>query len=311
MGGTGFDGAYSIKETTDGNYIMAGQSGIADGDITSNFGMADCWVVKLDQADGNILNQHSFGGSDFEIAMDIECTAEGGYIILSDEHSNNGIIIGHHGSTSFTDAWLVKMNAALTIEWNKVYGGSSWEEPYDILITDDGDFVFIADSYSVNGDITDHHGTVSYPDMWLVQTDSLGNMNWNKSMGGSFHEYGRSVFQLPDGGYIGYGNTESNDGTVIENTFGNAFWLVKLGGCKIAEITGADTLQICSGTSATLAATEYAGYDYQWLLDDATIAGADSNEWIADIAGTYSVIITNASGCVDTSSVVILNMTNN
>jgi hypothetical protein len=99
LGGTGNDSAYSVKPTTDGGYIVAGQSSSAGGDITGNHGGIDYWVAKLD-ATGNIMWQQSFGGSRTDIATSVQQTTDGGYIVAGISNSIDGDVTGH--GISFT-----------------------------------------------------------------------------------------------------------------------------------------------------------------------------------------------------------------
>src|SRR3990172_7751485 len=71
LGGTSGDDAYSIQQTTDGGYVVAGWSFSTDGDVTGNHGSDDYWVVKLDSV-GTITWQNSLGGSGSESARSIQ-----------------------------------------------------------------------------------------------------------------------------------------------------------------------------------------------------------------------------------------------
>ena len=107
FGGTGGDSAYSVKQTTDGGYIVVGQSSSIDGDITGNHGGIDYWVAKLD-ATGNILWQKSFGGTGTDIAKCIQQTTDGGYVIAGISNSINGDVTDHGQSYSITPLLLWK-----------------------------------------------------------------------------------------------------------------------------------------------------------------------------------------------------------
>lgn len=79
FGGTDYDGARSIQQTTDGGYTVAGVTRSDDGDITDNHGGQDSWILKLDSA-GILQWQRTFGGTGNEQAVSIQQTADGGYI---------------------------------------------------------------------------------------------------------------------------------------------------------------------------------------------------------------------------------------
>ena len=97
LGGIDDDAAQSIQQTADGGYIVAVESDSKDGDVSSNHGDYDYWIVKLNPA-GSILWQKSLGGSDNDQAYSIQQTADGGYIVAGWSKSNHGDVSGNHGS---------------------------------------------------------------------------------------------------------------------------------------------------------------------------------------------------------------------
>ena len=111
LGGSNFDEAYSIQQTQDGGYIVAGYSSTAaNGDVSGvNHGGNDYWIVKLDGA-GNIVWNKLLGGSGSDIAYSIQQTADGGYIVAgsSASSSNGDVTASNHG---FTDFWIIRLDA--------------------------------------------------------------------------------------------------------------------------------------------------------------------------------------------------------
>ncbi len=105
LGGTAIDAAYSIQQTADGGYIVAGSATGNSGDITGNHGSADFWVVKLDGT-GAMQWQKSLGGTADDAARAVQQTADGGYIVAGYTASTNGDVTGNHGSY---DCWVVKL----------------------------------------------------------------------------------------------------------------------------------------------------------------------------------------------------------
>src|SRR5690606_36553664 len=113
---------------------------------------------------------------------------------------------------------------APNIEWEKAFGGSNSDVAHSIQRTTDGGFVFFGESRSNDGDVSGNHGDDDY---WLVKLNEAGNLEWQKSLGGSGRDYSESVQQTLDGGYILCGYSSSNDGDVWGNHGGDDYWIVK------------------------------------------------------------------------------------
>ena len=105
LGGSGYEGANSIEQTSDGGYIVAGITESNDGDVTGNNGGYDYWIVKLDNT-GNITWQKTLGGTLVDNAKSIQQTTDGGYIVAGTSQSNDGDVTGNNGSY---DYWIVKL----------------------------------------------------------------------------------------------------------------------------------------------------------------------------------------------------------
>ena len=222
LGGSGNETAQSIKQTNDGGYVVAGSTDSNDGDITGNHGRQDIWIVKMDET-GIIQWQKCLGGSGFETAQSIQQTNDGGYIIAGSTDSNDGDVTGNHGSSDF---WIVKLNEAGTIQWQKCLGGSGSDYSKSIQQTNDGGYIVAGYTKSNDGDVTGNHGG---SDIWIVKLNEAGTIQWQKCLGGSFYEYVSSIQQTTDGGYILAGETMSKDGDVIGYYEGfSDGWIVKL-----------------------------------------------------------------------------------
>jgi hypothetical protein len=202
--------------TNDGGYIVAGHSFSNDGDVTGHHGSSntsDYWVVKLDST-GNIEWQRSLGGTLKDLAKSVAICSDGGYIVAGDSYSDDGDVTGHHDTTSQSDAWVVKLDAGGTIQWQRSYGGSLLEVASHIEQTDDGGYIFSGDAMSTDGDVSVNKGSF---DFWIVKLDSLGAIQWDKSLGGSGSERCYSIHKTFDGGYFATGITTSNDSDITHN----------------------------------------------------------------------------------------------
>ncbi|MFA7616312.1 MAG: T9SS type A sorting domain-containing protein [Weeksellaceae bacterium] len=221
LGGSGWDSATFIQQTTDGGYIVAGGSASNDGDVSGNHGETDYWIVKLDNT-GDIDWQKSLGGSGEDGAHSIRQTTDGGYIVAGYSWSNDGDVTNNQGNR---DYWIVKLDSIGNIDWQKSLGGSGNENAFSAQQTTDGGYIVAGISNSDDGDVSDNHGLSDY---WVVKLNNTGNIEWQKSLGGSGNDYAYSGQQTTDGGYILAGISNSNDGDVTGNHGGYDYWVVKL-----------------------------------------------------------------------------------
>jgi hypothetical protein len=221
LGGSAEDYAFSIQQTADGGYIVAGLTNSTDGDITVNHGDYDCWIVKLN-ATGTIQWQKTFGGSLEDVALSVQQTTDGGYIVAGYTKSTDGDVTVNHGGF---DYWIIKLNATGTIQWQKTLGGTGQDHATCIQQTADGGYIVAGSSNSYDGDVAENLG--SY-DFWVVKLDATGTIQWKKSLGGTYSDEAQSIQQTADGGYIVAGNTDSADGDVSGYHGSYDYWVVKL-----------------------------------------------------------------------------------
>ena len=184
FGGSSVDGGESVSQTLDGGFIIAG--------YTSSYGAGwnDVWLIKTD-ALGNEEWNKTFGGSSTDHGSSVFQTSDGGFIITGFTYS-----YGAGGR----DVWLIKTDAIGNEEWNRTFDGISKDEGESVSQTNDGGFIIIGST-----GLQEASGS----DIWLIKTDALGYEEWNKTFSGSYIDYGKSVYQTNDGGFIITGSTKS------------------------------------------------------------------------------------------------------
>ena len=174
--GTGQDVPSSVVQTADGGYAMAGYTG--GGTVISDF-----WLVKVDSS-GNMEWNKTYGGTDTDYALSVVHTDDGGYAIAG---LTSSFDIGGG------DVWLVKTDSAGNIEWSRTYGGSEYDSASCVIQTVDG-------GYAIAG-VTESFGAGGF-DFWLVKTYKDGNVQWNRTYGGTnTNEDAISMIQTNDRGY--------------------------------------------------------------------------------------------------------------
>lgn len=224
LGGSGPDQAYAIKQTTDGGYIVFGNTYSNDGDVSGNQGYFDFWVVKTN-AGGVIQWQKCLGNSGLQEATSVQQTSDGGYIVAGNTSSGDaGDVTGTHGDQ---DYWIVKLNSTGVIQWQKSLGGTYGDYANAIQQTTDGGYIVAGSTTSNNGDVSGNHGFFQ-DDAWIVKLNSTGSIQWQKCLGGANREVARAIKQTTDGGYIVACSASSNDGDVSVNRGLSDYWVVKL-----------------------------------------------------------------------------------
>ena len=216
-GGQYYDSCRSLIATSDGGYALLGFTTYSDS-ISSpfNLGNSDVWLVKVDSA-GNMEWNQTYGGSGSDSVSTLIETADGGYALGCSTSS-----FGAGGA----DFWLIKVDSAGNIEWNKTYGGAGTEFANTLVVTDDDGYAFAGGTSSFGA---------GSADVWLIKVDSFGNIEWNQTYGGPIADYCDSIVSLGDNGYALACITQPP-------TFGDGtFWLIKvdsLGGVELNQTYG-------------------------------------------------------------------------
>ena len=226
LGGTSEEELISCAPTADGGCVMIGVSDSNDGDVSGNHGSSDVWVVKLNSS-GDISWQKTLGGSKDDIGYSIIATSDGGYAALGYTKSTDGDFgPGSQANDLNVELWVVKLNSAGSIMWQKTFTGSSGEFGRSIVETSDGNLVIVGHTYSNDGDFI--HPTNGYSDVFIIKLNSSGGVIWKKIVGGSQIDQLYSIVATPDGGAISVGFSKSNDGDVSGNHGSYDFWVVKI-----------------------------------------------------------------------------------
>jgi hypothetical protein len=184
-GGTSNEWGHSVQQTTDGGYILAGNSMSYGGGGYD----ARVYVVKTD-ANGDTVWTRAYGGTGWEEAYSVQQTTDGGYVVTGYTMS--------FGAGGY-DIWLLKLDANGDTLWTRTYGGENWDCGYSGQQTADG-------GYIVAG-YTESYGA-GQSDVYVLKTDADGDTLWTRTYGGELRDYAESIQETADGGYIVAGYTE-------------------------------------------------------------------------------------------------------
>jgi PKD repeat protein len=221
-GGSSWESPGSIQQALDGGYVIGGQ--------TSSFGAggSDIWVLKLDSI-GNVLWENTYGGLYGDCLDSLEKASDGGYIVA-------GITSYSNDFDAVCDIWIIKLDSAGNVAWDKTYGRS--DADYQVSVQE----VFAQDKSTDGWIVVGTSLTAgSEYDMWVLRLDSDGDVIWQKfyaGQSGSEQPYAIHQTYNPEGnpdGFIVGGSTSSfgegnydmwvvkldNDGNVVwEKTYG-------------------------------------------------------------------------------------------
>ena len=231
IGGLWVDQLKSIDLTPDGGYFLGGGSASnisCDKTEDTNNGpngggggmMSDYWVVKTDTI-GNIICQKTLGRGQWanEIINSVSSTSDGGYIV----GGSSTVPSGNY------DNWIIKLNSNCILQWHKVIGGSGQEQFNSIKQLSDGNYICGGTS---NSDISGLKTEPSFGlnDFWIFKLDTVGNIIWQKTIGGSGEDYLINILPTYDNGFIcgGYSGSPISGLKTSANYGQNDFWIIKL-----------------------------------------------------------------------------------
>ncbi len=196
-GGAGNDEAEALVQAGDGGFAVAGR--------TTSFGSGngDFWLVRTN-VNGDTIWNKTYGGISDDIAEALIQTGDGGFVIVGGTQS--------FGAGNY-DVWLVKTDASGNALWNRTYGGGSLDSAEAVVQTVDGGYLIAGATWSVgagNGDV------------WLIKTDVSGNVQWNRTYGGTGADMAHALLRTNDGGYAVAAYTESYGAGASD------FWLIRV-----------------------------------------------------------------------------------
>lgn len=239
FGGSGVDILYSVKNTFDGGFILAGTSSSnkSTDKKDDSKGQEDFWVIKLD-AKGNEMWQRTIGGTSQEKLLSVTQTKDGGYILGGSSSSNRTIAdskgkVDEFGKSENNkgnlDYWVVKLDKEGKVLWEKTIGGKYVDELKSIVQTVDEGYVLGGYSNSpISGDKSETN--LGQGDYWVVKINKEGVIEWQRTLGGDRDDNLFALIQTKDKGFIvgGSSNSSATDTKSKTSKNGSDFWILKL-----------------------------------------------------------------------------------
>lgn len=206
----------SVILTSEGGYLAAGYVPTNAFDrSTNNF------VVTKFGSDGSILWDKTYGGSGIDRAYSVVQASNGNYVVAGVTNSNDADVSGNHG---LEDIWLISLNGAGNLLWQKCIGGTGSEIAYDLTETNDGGLLLVGITGLVSSDLNGNFGN---SDAWVVKTDLFGSILWQRSYGGAGDEGFKDVVINSDSTFTAVGFTSSAAVAGYSSKGGRDVWIVK------------------------------------------------------------------------------------
>ncbi|MDD5529901.1 MAG: T9SS type A sorting domain-containing protein [bacterium] len=249
FGGTNYDEAYSVQQTKDSGFIIAGMTSTAGTEAIA----PDVYLIKINSS-GNTLWTKHFGGTLDDYGYSVQQTSDNGFIIVGYTRSSGA------GSE---DVYIIKTNSSGDTLWTRTFGGATVDNGKSVQQTSDGGFIITG--------YTNSFGAGGY-DVYLIKMNSSGNTLWTKTYGGVQSDVGYSVSETPDGGFIIAGTTYSFGAgnydvyLIRTNSSGDTLWTKTFGradddyGYSVRFISGKTEGFIIVGTTHSFGAGSYDVY---------------------------------------------------
>ena len=276
-GGTQNERGYSVKQTSDGGYVIVGSS------TSYGAGGSDLWILKVDGL-GEFSWSKTYGGQGNDIGRDITQTSDGGYIITGYTKS--------FSSGGDMDLWLIKTDAngesclysdggtcsENSSKWIKSFGTSGNDYGTSVQETSEGDFIVAGKSGRI-------------PSVFVIKTNSSGEKIWENLYGTGPGDRAQYIIERQDLGFLIVGKENANnvdDNLCLINidTDGAEVWHSLYGG---GGADGGNHISEVSGGGYIIAgATKSYGngnWDDLWLVKTST---GGSMEWQKTFGGSYT-----------------------
>ncbi|MFA5418488.1 MAG: T9SS type A sorting domain-containing protein, partial [Bacteroidales bacterium] len=186
----------------------------------------------------------------------------------------------HHFENEYYDNWVVKINKFGDIIWENCYGGTNVEEQRDALLTPDGGLITLSRISSGGGDISQFYGDV---DNWICKIDSMGNIQWEKTLGNHGHENGLGLSYASDTSFFVLAGVNEDGGIVDCNCHQHDFigdldvWLVEM------DLNGNILRQLCYGGTGHEFASELT------KTVDGFVFAAQTDSKDGDVSGIHGI----------------------
>jgi len=244
-------------------------------DVNDNYhGMGDALYIMIDSLGNNIWAK-CYGGFDWdEPKVVIYDNSKSVYLINETESTNGDVSTPNLGGY---DIWVVKIDLDGNIIWEKSYGGLGHDEPRAAILTQDGGVLIMSRIQDGGGQVSNFYG---YYDNWIIKLDSLGNLEWETTIGSIGMDNGLKLLLTSHDTYIALCGVNDNGGmsecTMMNDPVsGLDLWLVEL------DLDGNIISQDCYGGTFDDLGRDIVETDIGYTI----VSSSDSDDY--DVSGNH------------------------
>ena len=294
----GTDDAVTFIQTSDGGFTLVAEPKSFDNKVNEDKDSEMYRLIKFSPS-GEVEWQSGFIGTDDDDIISVKETSDGGFIVgaiidagtLKKKEKEDVKIKVKRGVGFGDDYWVIKYDRKGNIEWQTFYGGEDDDELSDVIQTKDGGYLIYGESDSENENVVGSHGN---GDIWVIKTDAMGKMEWQKCYGGTKYEEPEYAVQTSNNSFYFAGETQSSDGQISNpiglkdvwvfktDNSGNMIWEKTIGSIyndnlKAYTITNDGGIAVCGQTwHAKKGYLENADTIYNWV---AKLSSSGAIEW--------------------------------
>ncbi|WP_304289996.1 hypothetical protein [Capnocytophaga leadbetteri] len=291
INGSEDDEPIAIIKTNDGGFAFIVDTESYGDDYDDNMGVyGKQYNILRVTADGDVLWNKSYGGEQDDAPKGIIQTADGGFLVVGESRSLGVDLNGdNHGDW---DAWVIKLKADGSLEWQKSYGGNKVDRALKAIATADG-YIIVGNTQSNKDDLknTSLKGGV---DGWIFKINTSGVLQWSKIFGGKGNDFLNDIIATNDGNFMVMGTSSSSD---INGHHGDTdIYLIKIdkdGNSLWQKVYGGTKNEDLNETSSKIVATADGGYTFVAYTSstdgDVTNNHGSIDGWLVKINATGAI----------------------
>lgn len=185
MGGNAWEGAHSVLELPNGNFLVAGHT------ASESLGKDDGWILNISPK-GQVLWDKHYGGAKRDALHSLLLQNDSTVLVAGFTKSKG---------RGKADLWLINIDLEGKLRWEKTIGGHDFEKARSILRTQDGNLLFAGYTHSQG---------IGGGDVWIIKTNPLGDILWERTFGGEGFDKAYHMAEMPNADIVLIGNIDLN-----------------------------------------------------------------------------------------------------